>query len=100
MNNVKEDLRETSGSPPEDILPSVLHFGKIPKKYSQNLAKFNKMLANFAKILSKISKSRVPLLLGFPGLPHAVDGVDHDVGEEHDIQHLIYSTYGSTRRST
>ena len=26
---------------------------------------------------------------GFPGLPHAVDGVDHDVGEEHDIQHLI-----------
>ena len=35
----------------------MLHFGKIPKKFGENLAKFSKkfskILANFAKILKK-----------------------------------------------
>ena len=34
----------------------VLHFGKIPKKFGQKLAKFSKILVNFAKFWEKISK--------------------------------------------
>ena len=38
----------------------MLHFGKIPKKFGENLArfskKFSKILANFAKILKKSAK--------------------------------------------
>ena len=39
LNNVGEDLGKTSGRPREDLVPLVLHFGKIPKKFGQNLAK-------------------------------------------------------------
>jgi len=38
----------------------MLHFGKIPKKFGLNLAKFGKILANFAnfaKFAKKISKN-------------------------------------------
>ena len=46
-------LEKRRGRPREDLLPSVLHFGKIPKTIGQHLAKFSKMQANFAKILQK-----------------------------------------------
>ena len=57
LNNVEKDLRKT----PEDLLPLVLHFGKIPKIFGKNLAKIQKnsrkTLAKFAKMLSKSERS-------------------------------------------
>jgi len=36
----------------------MLHFGKIPKKFGQNLAKKSKILANFAKFCKNLQKKQ------------------------------------------